>query len=290
MVDKTGTPIGVMFNTDRMSAASLTGFAQHLESLSVDTLWVPELFGREPFATAAHLLAATTRLRVATGIANVYARDAVAAAAGARTLAEFSDGRFVLGLGVSNARLANSRGHVWEPPVEKLTSYITAIREAQISVPGPHEAEIHVAAHGPKMLEAVNQLVDGISTFLQTPEHTAAVRQGIPESTSLNVTQMCLLCDDPAEARRLARRALSFYVELDYYRRAWRNLGFDELDFVDGGSDHLVDALVAWGSPDAILERLGQHGDAGATELVIIPLNPVGGTEPHLPLLEELAP
>ena len=73
-------------------------------------------------------------------------------------------------------------------------------------------------------------------------------------------------------------------------RRAWRNLGFDELDFVDGGSDHLVDALVAWGSPDAILERLGQHGDAGATELVIIPLNPVGGTEPHLPLLEELAP
>ena len=83
----------------------------------------------------------------------MYARDAVAAAAGARTLAEFSDGRFVLGLGVSNARLANSRGHVWEPPVEKLTSYITAIREAQISVPGPHEAEFHVAAHGPKMLE-----------------------------------------------------------------------------------------------------------------------------------------
>ncbi|MEC9316352.1 MAG: LLM class flavin-dependent oxidoreductase [Actinomycetota bacterium] len=288
-MNKSRIPIGVMFNTDRMPAQSLAAFAQNLEALSVDTLWVPELFGREPFATSAHLLAATDHLRVATGIANVYARDAVAAAAGALTLAEFSNGRFVLGLGVSNAGLANTRGHVWEPPVEKLTTYVKAVRDAQISVPGSHEVEIHVAAHGPKMLEAVRSLVDGVSTFLQTPDHTAVVRQQISESTSLNVTQMCLLCEDPLEARRLARRALGFYVELDYYRRAWRSLGFDDSDFVDGGSDRLIDGLVAWGTPEAILERVAQHGDAGATEMVVIPLNPAGGAEPHLALLEELA-
>jgi probable F420-dependent oxidoreductase len=288
-MNKSRIPIGVMFNTDRMPAGSLAQFAKTLESIGVDTLWVPELFGREPFATAAYLLSHTERLRVATGIANVYARDAVAAAAGARTLAEFSDGRFVLGLGVSNAGLAKARGHAWDPPVEKLVSYVEAVRVAQISVPGSHEAEIHVAAHGPKMLEAVHQLVDGVSTFLQTPDHTAVVRTRIPESVSLNVTQMCLMCEDPVEARRLARRALGFYLELDYYHRAWRTLGFEDADFVDGGSDRLIDALVAWGTPDVISERLARHRDAGATELVVIPLNPAGGAEPHMTLLKALA-
>ncbi|MDP7067841.1 MAG: LLM class flavin-dependent oxidoreductase, partial [Acidimicrobiales bacterium] len=87
--------IGTMFNTDRMSGVSLKHFAQRIEAFGVKTLWLPELFGREPFATAAHVLAATTELQVATGIANVYARDATAAAAGARTLAELSSGRFI---------------------------------------------------------------------------------------------------------------------------------------------------------------------------------------------------
>ncbi len=288
-MNKSRTSIGVMFNTDRLPGPSLVKFAQHLESISIDTLWVTELFGREPFATSGHLLAKTERLRIATGIANVYARDAVAAAAGAQTLSEFSDGRFVLGLGVSNAGLASARGHVWEPPVEKLVSYVKAVRAAQVSVPGSQEVQIHVAAHGPKMLEAMHQLADGISTFLQTPDHTAMVRQRIPEKSSLNVSQMCLLCDEPVEARRLARRALGVYMGLEYYHRAWRTLGFDDADFTSGGSDRLIDALVAWGTLEAISERLTQHGEAGATELVVIPLNPTGGAEPHLPLLEGLA-
>ena len=280
--------IGTMFNTDRMSGVSLKHFAQRIEALGVKTLWLPELFGREPFATAAHVLAATTELRVATGIANVYARDATAAAAGARTLAELSSGRFILGLGVSNAGLAKARGHRWESPVEKLRDYVHAVRSAEISVPGDYEPEIHVAAHGPKMLTALAGSVDGISTFLQTPNHTAETRQKIGASVSLNVTQMCLPSSDPEEARRLSRRALGFYVGLDYYHRAWRKLGFDDDDFADGGSDRLVDALVAWGAPETISERLAEHYDAGATEIVVIPLNPAGGTEPQLQLLEAL--
>ncbi|MDP6862360.1 MAG: TIGR03620 family F420-dependent LLM class oxidoreductase [Acidimicrobiales bacterium] len=279
---------GMMFNTDRMAGDSLKDFGEKIESIGVDTLWLPELFGREPFATAAHLLAATTRLRVGTGIANVYARDAVAAAAGARTLSEFSSGRFVLGLGVSNAGLAQARGHHWEPPVEKLRDYVEAVRSAELSIPGDYELEIHVAAHGPKMLAALGDSVDGVSTFLQTPIHTSETRKRIGPDIALNVTQMCLLTEDPAEARRLARRALAFYIGLDYYHRAWRNLGFTEDDFAGGGSDRLIDALVAWGDPETISLRLSEHRNVGATEMVIIPLNPAGGGEPHLQLLEAL--
>ena len=280
---------GVMFNPDRMSSGSLKQFALELESTGVDTLWLPELFGREPFATAGFLLAETEHLTVATGIANVYARDAVAAAAAARTLAEVSSGRFILGLGVSNAGLAAARGHSWENPVDKLSSYVNEVRAAEISVPGDQPLLLHVAAHGPKMLASLKGKVDGISTFLQTPEHTKLTRGGLPQGLALNVTCMCLLCDDPVEARRLARRALGFYMGLDYYHRAWRKLGFSNNDFTEGGSDRLIDALVAWGDIKKVSSRLEEHREAGATEIVVIPLNPGGGAEPHMKLLEGIS-
>ena len=278
-----------MFNSDRMSSGSLNLFALELESTGVDTLWLPELFGREPFATAGFLLAETEHLTVATGIANVYARDAVAAAAAARTLAEVSSGRFILGLGVSNAGLAAARGHSWENPVDKLSSYVNEVRAAEISVPGDPPLLLHVAAHGPKMLASLKGKVDGISTFLQTPEHTKLTRGGLPQGLALNVTCMCLLCDDPVEARRLARRALGFYMGLDYYHRAWRKLGFSNNDFTEGGSDRLIDALVAWGDIKKVSSRLEEHREAGATEIVVIPLNPGGGAEPHMKLLEGIS-
>ena len=100
---------------------------------------------------------------------------------------------------------------------------------------------------------------------------------------------MCLLCPDPAEARRLARRAIAFYMDLDYYHRAWRKLGFDDGDFDGGGSDRLVDAIVAWGSIDDIRSRIEAQHEAGASQVVIIPLNPAGGTEPDWTLLDHLA-
>ena len=282
------SPIGVMFNTDRMSGDGLREFAKRIEFIGIETLWVPELFGREPFATAAHVLSTTTSLRVGSGIANIYARDAIAAAAGARTLSEFSSGRFVLGLGVSNPGLAQARGHGWEPPVEKLRDYVKAVRGAKLSIPGEHELKIHVAAHGPKMLKALAGLVDGVSTFLQTPAHTKRIRSDVGSDVALNITQMCLLVDDSHEARKLARKALAFYIGLDYYHRAWRSLGFTDADFIDGGSDALIDGLVAWGDSQRISYRLAEHRDAGASEIVIIPLNPAGGAEAHMPLLEAL--
>lgn len=280
--------IGVMFNTDRLSGDELRKFGRQIESIGIDTLWVPELFGREPFVAAGHILSSTTTLRVGTGIANIYARDATAAAAGALTLSELHSGRFVLGLGVSNSGLVQARGHDWEPPVTKLREYVKAVRGIKLSIPGDHELEVHVAAHGPKMLASLVGLVDGVSTFLQTPAHTEKTASQVGSGVALNVTQMCLLVDDPDEARKLARKALSFYVGLNYYHRAWRNLGFTDADFMDGGSDALIDGLVAWGDSERIISRLHEHREAGATEIVVIPLNPMGGARAHMPLLEAL--
>ena len=285
--------LGVLFNTDRMSGTELVTFARRLEQAGIGSMWLAELFGREPFAAAGALLASTETLRVGTAIANVYARDATAAAAASTTLAELSGDRFELGLGVSNRGLNEMRGHTWTPPVTRMTDYLAAVRSARITVPGAGtEAPrypIWVAAHGPKMLEAAATGADGIFTYLMTPEHTERTATALPEGVGVSPMMMCLLCPDPAEARRLARRAIAFYMDLDYYHRAWRKLGFDDGDFDGGGSDRLVDAIVAWGSIDDIRSRIEAQHEAGASQVVIIPLNPAGGTEPDWTLLDHLA-
>ncbi|MEL7208250.1 MAG: LLM class flavin-dependent oxidoreductase, partial [Actinomycetota bacterium] len=199
--------IGVLFNTDRMAGAEFVAYAQRLESAGIGSVWLAELFGREPFAAAGALLAATTRLRVGTAIANVYARDAVAAAAASATLAEVSGDRFELGLGVSNAGLIGMRGHEWESPAPKLAAYLERLRATELSVPD-HAFPVHVAAHGPKMLAVAAEHADGVFTYLMNPEHTARTRQGLPSGTALAPMMMCLLCEEPDRARTLARKAI----------------------------------------------------------------------------------
>ncbi|MGI9595581.1 MAG: LLM class flavin-dependent oxidoreductase, partial [Acidimicrobiales bacterium] len=228
--------IGVLFNTDRMSGTEFIDFAKRLEQAGVASMWLAELFGREPFAAAGAVLARTDEIRVGTAIANIYARDAVAAAAASATLAELSGNRFELGLGVSNPGLNESRGHVWTPPAPRLTEYLHDLRAAKIAVPA-HEYAIYVAAHGPKMLEAAAGGADGVFTYLMNPEHTARTKAGLPDGNRVSPMMMCLLCEDPVEARRLARKAVGYYMGLDYYHRAWRTLGFSDDDFTGGGSD-----------------------------------------------------
>lgn len=282
------TDIGVLFNTDRMGFGQLVDYAKRVESIGIGSIWLAELFGREPMAAAGALLASTDRLRIGTAIANVYARDATATAAAAATLAEASGDRFELGLGVSNRQLIGQRGHDWSPPVALLERYLTDVRQAPIQVP-EHHYPIWVAAHGPRMLEAAaSGGADGVFTYLMNPEHTARTAAALPDGVGVSPMMMCLLCPDPDEARAMARRAIGYYVGLDYYHRAWRTLGFDDTDFEAGGSDRLVDSIVAWGDRDAIGQRLDEQREAGASRVVVIPLNPAGGREPHWDLLEQL--
>lgn len=281
---------GVMFVTDRLDGAALADYGRRAEALGFDTIWVPEVFGREPLVASTYLLGATTTVRVATGVANVYARDAIAAAQAARTLGELYPGRFALGLGVSNVQLVGSRGHAWEPPIAKLAAYLDAMDEATLASPPPPEpVPVYVAAHGPRMLELAAERVDGATTWLMTPEHTARAAAALGEGTTLTVGRMCLLCDDAEEARHLARRAVAPYVGLDYYQRAWSTLGFGSADYADGGSNRLVDTIVAWGDAARLRDQIEPHRDAGATQVMVVPLNPRGGGEPDWDLLQAVS-
>lgn len=269
--------IAVIADTDRLDRAALLAFARRIESLGYESFWIPELFGREPVATAGYLLGQTERLKVATGIANVYVRDAHAMALTRRTLAELSGGRFILGLGVSNPGLNASRGHTWEPPLKKMRAYLEAMTEASMTAPEPQvPAPLHIAAHGPRLQALGTERADGVITYLMPPQHTETSRARIGAGTMLSAVCPFLAEADPDTARRKARKALSYYLTLDYYHREWRQLGFTDSDFADGGSDRLIDTLVAWGDEKALRARLDAYQNAGADRVIVMPFDAAG--------------
>ena len=264
---------GVLTFTEQFRSAELVDFAQTLESRGYDSVWVPELNGREPMATAGYLLGRTQRIAVATGIANVYVRDAFATAQARQALAELSGGRFMLGLGVSNAAFNALRGHVWQAPLKKMTAYLDALDGVAVAAPAPAQpCPTYIAAHGPKLQALGARRTNGIITYLMTPEHARQSRARIGATAELNVVAMFLAETDPPVARAKARAALKMYVRLDYYQREWRELGFTDADFADGGSDRLIDALVAWGDDGELRERVAVFERAGATRIVVVPL------------------
>jgi probable F420-dependent oxidoreductase len=283
---------GVLFYTDTLPPQDCVADALRLEALGYDAVWLPDLFGRELFVTAGYLLAATTRLRVASGIANVYARDATSAAQAARTLSELYDGRFILGLGVSHPQAASARGHRWEPPVEKLGAYLEGIASASVNAPEPPStAPIFIAAHGPRLLALAAERADGANTYLMPPEHTRQARDILGPDKQLNVVLPCCLCADATVARGVARMGLSMYLQLPAYQRQWARFGLEERDRGDGGSDRLIDTLVAWGDECAIRTRIAAHIEAGANRIIVLPYNAAPKTrERPWDLLEALAP
>jgi len=264
---------GVLVSTEQFQSAELVEFTRTLEARGYDSLWLPELFGREPVATAGYLLGRTERIGVATGIANVYVRDANAMAQARQSLAELSGGRFILGLGVSNTSLNSARGHVWQSPLGKMTAYLDALDAIKPASPAPGQpCPTYIAAHGPALQTLGARRTDGIITYLMPPEHTRQSRVRIGAAAALNVVAMFLAERDPVVARGKARAALKMYVRLDYYQREWRKLGFTDADFADGGSDRLIDMLVAWGDSDALQERAAEFKRAGATRVIVMPL------------------
>ncbi len=266
-------PRDVILMTEQFPSVELVQFVKRLESLDYGSVWLPELFGREPVATAGYLLGQTTRIGIATGIANVYVRDAHATAQARQTLAELSAGRFTLGLGVSNVGLNKARGHLWQSPVSKMTAYLDAMANVQVDAPAAASAApLLIAAHGPQLQKLGAQRTDGIITYLMPPAHTRASRARIGAAPALCAVAAFIAEVDPVIARAKARAALRMYMQLDYYHREWRKLGFEERDFADGGSDSLIDALVGWGDAEALQRRLADYEDAGASRVIVMPL------------------
>jgi probable F420-dependent oxidoreductase len=283
---------GVLSFTDTMSPAEVADYATRLEALGYEELWMPDLLGRELFTLAAFVLERTTRLRVASGISNIYGRDAMSTAQAARTLCELYDGRFILGLGVSHPQVAEMRGHTWTPPARMLGAYLEDIAACNIRSPEPEcKAPIYIAAHGPKLLALAAKAADGANTYLMPPEHTRQAREILGPDKTLNIVLPCCLCDDAERARHVARKGLSVYLGLPAYQRQWSVYGFSEQDFADRGSDRLVDMAVAWGDEDAIRGRIDAYTDAGADQIQLVVYNPAPrarGTD--WTLLEALAP
>lgn len=270
--------LGVWASLDGLTAADALAFARRTEQRGYKVLWTPESRGRNVLVNAAWLLAGTSSLVVATGIANIYARDAMAMANAQRGLNEQSGNRFLLGLGVSHKPMVSGmRGHDYGKPVATMRRYLEAMRTAPYQAPPPSETpRTVIAALGPKMLALAAETTDGAHPYCVTPEHTAEARRILGPGKLLCPEVMVLLESDPAKARAAARTALATYIQLENYANNWRRLGFSENDLAGGGSDRFVDANMAWGDETAIRERLQMFWDAGADHVCIQSIHPSG--------------
>lgn len=210
--------------------------------------------------TAARLLAATERLTVATGIVNIWVHAADDVATVYRQVEGDHPGRFLLGLGNGPRETAQ-----WAlSPYRELTRYLDRLDAAGVA----DHARI-VAAVGPRMLGLAAARSRGAHPFLGTAEHTAQAREILGDRPLLAPEVKVVLEPDPATARAIARQALEFYLTKRGYSGNLRRLGFTDEDLAGGGSDRLIDAVVAWGDPDAIARRIAEHHQAGANHVAV---------------------
>jgi probable F420-dependent oxidoreductase len=227
--------------------------------------------------------------RGATGIANIWARDASAAANGANTLNEAYDQRFVLGLGVSHAPAVKARGHEYDKPLSAMRDYVQAIAEHPYDAPPPRRpSPVVLAALGPRMLELARDRAAGAHPYFVPPAHIARAREILGPEPVLAPEQVVVLEADAERAREIGRRHMAYYLQLPNYVNNLRALRFTAADVADGGSDRLVDAIVAWGDEPAIGARLSEHFDAGADHVAVQAY--AGDGAEALRWLERLAP
>jgi probable F420-dependent oxidoreductase len=285
------TTLGVFCFLDPLPGAALGPFAQRVEELGYSTLWFAEGLGRESLSLAPHLLDRTQDLVIATGIAVAFSREPIAAANAARTLAELFPDRFVLGLGVSNAAANARRGVRYEKPVAFMREYLARMRAAPYGAPAPpQDPPIVLGSLHPQMLRLAAAETAGVLTYFTPPEKTATARATIGSDKWLCVEQAVLLEQDAARARAAARQYMASYLQIPHYSKMLGPLGFGDSDLAGRGSDRLVDAIVAWGSAEAIQTRIAAHYAAGATHVCILPLRMDGDRAPDMGALEALAP
>ena len=158
-------------------------------------------------------------------------------------------------------------------PLTTMRRYLDAMEISRQFVRG-QDTPLVLGALGPKMMALGAARGAGAHPFNAPPEHTRRARELLGPKPWICTGQHVCLCSDPARARAAARKALEFYFVTPNYQRHWTSLGYAARDFTDGGSDHLVDALVAWGSEAQIRDRIQQHSDAGATQVIINSINP----------------
>lgn len=252
--------------------------AANIESLGYGAAWIgaspePELAWVEP------ALDRTTSLQLATGIVNIWSAPATTVAKAHQRIENAHPGRFLLGVGVGHPEHTQE----YQQPYGALVRYLDALDEQGV----PDRRRV-LAALGPKMLRLAAERSAGAHPYLTTPEHTGTARQLIGNTVFLAPEHKVVLTTDAAEARTVGRKFIDFYLGLRNYVHNWLQLGFTDDDVRKPGSDRLIDALVAHGTPEDISRRLNEHLNAGADHVTVQVL-PRSRESQLVPALTELA-
>jgi probable F420-dependent oxidoreductase len=280
--------LGAWYSTDKLGGPrDIKTFVQIVEQLGYDTLWYPESRGYESLSVAGFMLSHTSKLKLGSSIASIYARDAFTSRRGLLSLQSLYGDRFVLGLGVSHVPMVEGlRGHKYEKPVPAMRTYLEGMTKGES---GSDQWPLAIAALGPLMLKLAASHTRGALPYNTTPQHTAEAARILGPNKWLVAEQKVTLETDPAKARALGRKELSRYMVLDNYRNNWLRIGFTEADLANGGSDRFIDAMVLWGSAGKVREGLRAHFAAGATQVCIQPVHEDGDTAARDRILTELA-
>lgn len=240
--------------------------AAELDELGYSALWIPDI-GGDVFGSVELLMSSTKKAVVATGILNLWMHTAEETAAAHDRFTSAHGDRFLVGIGVSHAPLIDSKepGR-YRKPLAAMTSFLDGLDGAVKPLDRSNRV---LAALGPKMLELARTRAAGAHPYNVTPEHTAQARAALGPDAMVLPEQAVALARDAAEGRRLGRLHLEHYLTLPNYTNNLRRLGFGDDDFEGGGSDRLIDAMVAWGDPAVIAARVREHRDAGADHVCI---------------------
>lgn len=267
--------LGVACSVESLSGPEAVAAARKFEAMGYGTLWFGEaVVGRDPFAMAAFILANTNRIRVGLCVANVWKRQAATTINAARTLAGLFEDRFILTVGVSHQKFVDRYGMRYDRPYPFMREYVAKMKAAPFLGTRPDkEPPVLIAAQMPLMMKLARQ-TDGVFVTFAPPELTARARAAMGPGKMVCAIQALLMQTDPATARAIGRAYTGFYSRLPNYRDCLLSMGFDEDDFKDGGSDRLIDAIVAWGTRDQLLQRLEAQFAAGADHINVLPLSP----------------
>ncbi len=279
--------IGVWWASDTWPMAAAQDVAREIEALGYGSLFLPEVGLKDCMVESAAFLEATDRLVVGTGIANIHARVAGTMEGGGRTLTALYPGRFVLGLGVSHGPLVeNMLGGTYAKPLTTMRAYLDRMAALPEMVePGSGRPVRLLAALGPKMIELSGTHADGAHPYLVNPAQTAVTREILGPDKWIVSEQAVVVGGDAEEQLHRAHLHLQIYSGLPNYRNSWLRQGFDETDFVPGGSDRLARGIVGMGSVPEAAASVSAHLDAGADHVLVQVLgdgNPAWDPRPAL--------
>jgi probable F420-dependent oxidoreductase len=262
--------------------------AAEIENLGYGTIWYGESDRREAFSQASIFLSATSNLVVASGIANIWARDPVAMATGGRALAEAWPARFILGLGVSHRPMVKARGHDYARPVSAMRAYLDSMAQAPWNGPDAPLPPLVLAALGPRMIALAAEKTAGAFPYFTTADHIGQVRDQLGPEPFLAADLPVVLATDRDEARKIGNVHSKFYLGAENYRNNLLRLGWTEADIQWPGSDELFDAVMAWGDFGTIRDRIGRLFRGGADQVVLNLINR-DRSKPYLDELHALA-